>query len=84
LEAGQQETTQAAYIDLNLKAVPGAAKARVKTTLPNRETREKECNSSPCVISVDPRQGAYHLDVTYFGSDGNALSTTSVQRTIVF
>jgi hypothetical protein len=78
------EASQAAYIDFNLKAVEGATKVRVGVTLPNGDTGETECRSSPCVIAVDPRQGTYRLEVAYLSSDGKVLSTASSQRSVGF
>jgi hypothetical protein len=78
------EASQAAYIDFNLKAVEGATKVRVGVRLPNGDSSETECRSSPCVIGVDPRQGTYRLEVAYLSSDGKVLSTASSQRSVGF
>jgi hypothetical protein len=84
LSAGQAESSQAVYVDFNLKTVAGAVKVGVKATFPNGDTRETECRSAPCAIGVDPRQGTYRLDITYLSSDGSALQTTSAQRSVGF
>jgi hypothetical protein len=84
LNLGQPETNQAIYIDPNLKSVPGATRVRIKATFPNRDTREADCSTAPCVIGIDPRQGAYDLDLTYISMDGSVLSTTSTHRTVPF
>jgi hypothetical protein len=84
LGAGQQETSQAAYIGFNLKTAPGSTKVRVKVTLPSGDVRERECSSAPCAIGVDPRQGSYHLELTYLSGDGKVLATESSQRTAGF
>jgi len=84
LGGAQEESSQAAYVDFDLKTVPGATRVRAIATLPNGDTRETECASAPCVIDVDPRQGAYDLDLTYLSSDGRALSATSAHRSVGF
>jgi hypothetical protein len=78
------EASQAAYIDFDLKAVEGATKVRVEVTLPNGDSTETECRSSPCVIGVDPRQGTYRLKIAYLSSDSKVLSIASSQRSIGF
>jgi len=78
------DARQAAYIDFNLKDVEGATKVRVRVTLPNGDSSESECLTSPCIIGVDPRQGTYRVEKSYLSSDSKVLSIASSQRSIGF
>jgi hypothetical protein len=55
----------------------GAASARITVTAPSGGVSTLVCSSTPCVISVDDRQGSHWYQVQHLSSTGQVLSTAA-------
>jgi hypothetical protein len=72
----QPSKPQRGYVAFNLGQIRGATKARVTVTAPSGNATEVECNSSPCAVTVDGRQGKHLFQLQYLSSTGAVLATT--------
>jgi hypothetical protein len=65
-------------VAFNMASVPGAAAVRVKTTAPNGEQIETSCASSPCMVTIDDRQGDHIFRLDYLSASGAVLASTGL------
>jgi len=70
----QPEALEAVYVAFDLASVNGATKVRVGLTKPDGSAVEKDCDSSPCVVQTDRRQGSYLVTLQYLSSTGGVLA----------
>ncbi len=61
-------------IAFNLASAPGAASAQIVVTQPSGATSTFACNSSPCAVSADARQGAHWYRIQYLNASGAVIS----------
>ncbi len=64
-------------VSFDLLSVPGATQVRVTVTAPSSATSAFTCTASPCVVTVDDRQGDHWAQVQYRDGSGGVLRTDS-------
>jgi hypothetical protein len=68
-------------VGFTMVGVPGAEKVRITVTEPTGTTRNPiVCTDSPCVVSVDPRQGDHLMKIEYLSGSGKVLSRSDSTR----
>ena len=73
----QAEAGELLYVGANMADVPGAAAIRVVATAPSGVATTTNCNTSPCAVSVDHRQGDPLLSIQYLSAAGAVLASSS-------
>jgi len=68
---------QTASINTNFNGIAGAASVRVTVRSPSGAAAEYDCTSSPCIISVDRRQGAHTYTLEYRSGSGGVLARSA-------
>jgi hypothetical protein len=74
----QPRVGERVYIGANLPGVSGAAKMRVVITEPSGLTSTTDCNTLPCAVTVDRRQGDHLVSIQYLSATGAVLASSSV------
>ena len=66
-------------ISLDMHSVPNSVQWRLNITMPTGEKLEQICSASPCVVSVDARQGSPLIQWHYLDGNGKVIGKASPQ-----
>jgi hypothetical protein len=66
-------------VTCNISSVTNATQCRVTLTKPDGSTVSNTCNTSPCPVTADAREGDHLLKVEYLNASGAVLASAEPQ-----